>query len=101
MSLVPTSIPWPTLRSLDARIEQLGLDLDRARTSLDNLPIGVVLVDAHGVEALRNARSHQSTGHGEVLVQEAVDRHVQLALAWSSSRARRSSCSVRRVESFR
>jgi two-component system, OmpR family, sensor histidine kinase SenX3 len=63
-----------------AELAQVRLELDRARTSLDNLPVGVVLVDAAGTVIMRNARSHQGTGHGEVLVQEAIERHVQAAL---------------------
>lgn len=68
------------LADLHAELASVRLELERARTSLDNLPVGVVLVDAQGTVVMRNARSHQSTGHGEVLVQEAVDRHVQAAL---------------------
>jgi two-component system sensor histidine kinase SenX3 len=70
-----------------AQIALLQVELEQARTSLDNLPIGVVLVDARGNVMLRNERSHQSTGHGEVLVQEAVDRHVQIALRGRESRS--------------
>jgi two-component system sensor histidine kinase SenX3 len=68
------------LADLQAELERVRLELHRARTSLDNLPVGVVLVDAEGAVVLRNARSHLASGHAQVLVQEAVDRHVQAAL---------------------
>jgi two-component system, OmpR family, sensor histidine kinase SenX3 len=70
---------------LRAELALVRLELDRARTSLDNLPVGVVLVDATGAIVMRNARSHHGTGHGEVLVQEAVERHVQQALGGRES----------------
>ena len=65
---------------LRAELTRIRLELGRARTSLDNLPVGVVLVDAAGAVVMRNARSHHGTGHGEVLVQQVVDRHVLQAL---------------------
>ncbi|MGD9996540.1 MAG: sensor histidine kinase [Ilumatobacteraceae bacterium] len=68
------------LTDLRAELARVRLELQRARTSLDNLPVGVVLVDADGAVALRNARSHLASGHAQVLVQEAVERHVQVAL---------------------
>lgn len=68
------------VEDLRAELARVRLELDRARTSLDNLPVGVLLADASGAVVLRNARSHHGTGHGEVLVQEAVERQVQSAL---------------------
>lgn len=63
------------------------MELDRARTSLDNLPVGVIVVDAQGVVVTRNLRSHQGTVHGMVLVQEAVERHVHAALRGRNSQS--------------
>ncbi|MBI5090609.1 MAG: PAS domain-containing protein [Actinobacteria bacterium] len=68
------------LDEVRAELARVRLELQRATTSLDNLPVGVVLVDAEGAVVLRNARSHLASGHAQVLVQEAVDRHVQAAL---------------------
>ena len=72
---------------LRSQLAAVKLELDRARTSLDNLPVGVVLVDSSGSVITRNARSHHGTGHGEVLVQEVVDRHVQQALSGRESQS--------------
>jgi two-component system sensor histidine kinase SenX3 len=63
-----------------AELTEVQLELQQARTSLDNLPVGVVLVDAQGAVVMRNARSHPATVHGGVLVQEAIDRLVRSAL---------------------
>jgi two-component system, OmpR family, sensor histidine kinase SenX3 len=75
------------LDDVRAELVRIRLELDRASKSLDNLPVGVVLVDANGATVRRNARSHQPTGHAEVLVQEAVDRHVQAALRGRESQS--------------
>jgi two-component system sensor histidine kinase SenX3 len=76
------SVHEDSTEAADMRVElaHVRLELDQARTSLDNLPVGVVLVDAAGSTVLRNARSHHGTGHADVLVQDAVGRHVQAAL---------------------
>jgi two-component system, OmpR family, sensor histidine kinase SenX3 len=62
-----------------ARAERLELSLRRAQAALDGLPVGVVLVDADGQVISRN-RATSVGGHGDVLLQEAVDRQVQQAL---------------------
>ena len=62
-----------------ARAERLELSLRRAQAALDGLPVGVVLVDADGQIISRN-RATNVGGHGDVLLQEAVDRQVQQAL---------------------
>ncbi|MFN8021839.1 MAG: ATP-binding protein [Acidimicrobiales bacterium] len=62
-----------------SRAERLELSLRRAQAALDGLPIGVVLVDADGQVISRN-RATNVGGHGDVLLQEAVDRQVAQAL---------------------
>jgi two-component system sensor histidine kinase SenX3 len=61
--------------------------VDRLRSALDALPVGVVLVDAAGVVRTTNAAALHLGGaaHGDVLVREAVDKHVAQALRGSSS----------------
>ena len=57
------------------------LDLDRAGRSLDILPIGVVVVDAARRRGAAQRRARiTSTGHGDVLVDEAVDGTCSCAL---------------------
>ena len=62
-----------------------GRALQRAQAALDSLPVGVVMVDARGHVVSRNASTHVAGAHGEVLVQEAIDRHVEAALAGRES----------------
>jgi two-component system sensor histidine kinase SenX3 len=71
----------------DAREEvaRLRVELARAQSALDGLPIGVQLVDARGAVLSRNHSTRVGRGHSDVLVQEAVDRHVQQALAGKPS----------------
>jgi two-component system sensor histidine kinase SenX3 len=68
-----------------AEIDRIRLQLDRAQAALDGLPVGVVLVDASGRVVSRNQSASVGRGHGEVLVQEAVERHVQQALVGRDS----------------
>ena len=70
--------------SLDAAradLDRARVELVRAQVALDSLPIGVVLVDPRGVPVIRNAKTVAGSGHGDVLVQEAIDRLVPGALA--------------------
>ncbi len=64
-----------------------GRALQRAQAALDSLPVGVVMVDARGHVVSRNASTHVAGAHGEVLVQEAIDRHVEAALAGRESQS--------------
>lgn len=75
-----------------AAIDDARVDLDaarreliRAQVALDSLPLGVVLFDHRGVVVIRNARNVAGSGHGDVLVQEAIDRLVPTALAGRES----------------
>lgn len=62
-------------------LSMVRLQLERAQAALDSLPIGVVLVDSDGVVISRNRSVDFGNAHGEVLVQEAIDRQVDQALA--------------------
>lgn len=66
----------------DARHEMARIrrELERAQSALDGLPVGVVVVDANGLVVSKNRSATVGRGHSEVLVQEAIDRHVQHAL---------------------
>ncbi len=61
--------------------------LERAQSALDALPIGVVLVDPKGAVISRNDSTRVGRGHSDVLVQEAIDRQVNQALAGRESSA--------------
>lgn len=54
---------------------------------LDALPLGVVVVNGAGAEVARNAAAVSFTGtrHADVLLNEAVDRQMKLALAGRNS----------------
>jgi two-component system sensor histidine kinase SenX3 len=56
-------------------------ELDRSKSVLDGLPVGVVLVDRAGRVILRNRAAHGGGGHADVLVQEAIDRQIAHARA--------------------
>ena len=64
-----------------AQLEQLRGELARAHVALDSVPLGVLLFDQRGAVVIRNARTRTGSGHGDVLVQQAVDRLVPVALA--------------------
>ena len=63
-----------------AQLDRALFELRGAQFALDSLPIGVVLVDTRGTVVIRNAAAQIVGGHGDVLVQEAIDRHVHTAL---------------------
>ncbi len=63
------------------QLEQLRGELARAHVALDCVPLGVLLFDQRGAVVIRNARTGTGSGHGDVLVQQAVDRLVHVALA--------------------
>jgi two-component system, OmpR family, sensor histidine kinase SenX3 len=71
----------------DARSEiaRVRIELERAQSALDGLPIGVVLVDRAGRVLSRNDSMRVGRGHGEVLVQEAIDRQAEQALGGKES----------------
>ena len=77
----------PAAGANDLEIRRLRIELERAQAVLDSLPLGVVLVDADGAVISRNSRVGGSRGHGDVLVQDAVDRHVQVALQGRESQS--------------
>lgn len=64
-----------------AQLDQLRSELARAHVALDSVPLGVLLFDQRGTVVIRNARTGIGIGHGDVLVQQAVDRLVPVALA--------------------
>jgi len=53
--------------------------MKRLRRALDALPVGVVLADDRGELQVRNQAARQYTGHAEVLVAAAIERHLRLA----------------------
>ncbi len=61
---------------------RLRAEVSRLQGALDSLPIGVVLVEEGGLVRTRNeaAKGFSGAGHGDILVLEAVDQHVQHAL---------------------
>jgi two-component system sensor histidine kinase SenX3 len=71
----------PELADARAEISRLRQQLDRQTRALDNLPIGVVLVDSRGSVVGRNAMASGflGAGHGGVLVDEAVGRMIDQA----------------------
>ena len=73
----------------EARVDlrRARLELSRAQSALDALPVGVVLVDPAGVVISRNSRAHLTRGHGDVLVQDAIDRNLQQALVGEESQS--------------
>jgi two-component system, OmpR family, sensor histidine kinase SenX3 len=77
------------IATLAAENAQLRDEVTRVQGALDSLPIGIVLVDADGSERVRNtAASHLGGGtHADVLVLEAIDKHVRRALEGDQSSA--------------
>src|SRR6187549_858755 len=91
-------MPWrgrsETGADATARLAESVEELDAARrevaqmgAALDGLPLGVILVDARGQVRVRNAQALRLGGpaHGDVLVREAVDKHVARAMAGAES----------------
>jgi two-component system sensor histidine kinase SenX3 len=83
----------PRLRAAESHRQVLeqtsrGLEADLAhlRSSLQALPLGVVVVDSDGSALLRNSQADRVLGvlHLDVLVGEAVDAHLADALAGST-----------------
>jgi len=78
-------LPPVSTELTDVRLElvRVRLELERARAALDSLPVGVVLVDPDGMVVTKNdmamSATGSGTGHGGVLVQESVDRHIEHA----------------------
>ena len=71
-----------TARDLsETRTKRAGAEAEvqRLRRALDALPVGVVLADDRGVLQVRNEAAGQYSGHAEVLVAAAIDRHLHLA----------------------
>jgi two-component system sensor histidine kinase SenX3 len=92
-ALVVASRDRPRLRAADTDrqvLEQASRDLEadlaHLRSSLQALPLGVVVVDSDGSVLLRNSQADQVLGvlHLDVLVGEAVDAHLADALAGST-----------------
>src|SRR5436190_20099171 len=69
--------------------ERLRAEVARLQSALDNLPVGVVLVERGGLVRTRNdaAQTFGGVAHGVVLVLDAVDKHVQTALRGIESRS--------------
>ena len=76
-----SALPAADLRAARYERERLQTQLDRAQAALDHLPLGVVLVDADGEVINRNAAATPATGHADVLLQAAVEQHIDRALA--------------------
>ncbi len=55
-------------------------EVERLRAGLDAVPAGIVLADEHGRQVLRNHVS-AAGGHVDLLVEEAVERQLALAVA--------------------
>jgi two-component system sensor histidine kinase SenX3 len=75
-------------------IEGLRRELDQARrhwlslqTAFDHLPLGVIVVGPDGTVMSRNRQARAMPGHAEVLVQDAVDRHLEQARAGKQSQS--------------
>ena len=70
-----------------ADAEALRRELAQMNNALDGLPVGVIVVDGAGRTRVRNAAAMRLGGaaHGDVLVREAVDKHIARALAGSES----------------
>lgn len=68
------------LASTRAALARVRVELERAQSALDSLPIGVVLVDGDGVVISRNRSVDFGKAHGEILVTESIDRQVEQAL---------------------
>ncbi|MFM2072867.1 MAG: two-component histidine kinase PhoR [Actinomycetota bacterium] len=66
-------------------LERTRLDLRRAQRALDSLPLGIVLFDQRGQVVARHARTAAGSGHGDVLVDEAIDRLVPAAIGGRDS----------------
>jgi two-component system sensor histidine kinase SenX3 len=75
----------PDLADARDEIARVRVELERAQSALDALPIGVVLVDPHGAVLSRNHSTRVGRGHSDVLVQEAIDRQVTQAVAGRES----------------
>ncbi len=75
----------PDLADARKEIVRVRLELTRAQSALDALPIGVQLVDSDGQVLSRNDSTRVGRGHSDVLVQEAIDRQVRQALAGKAS----------------
>jgi two-component system, OmpR family, sensor histidine kinase SenX3 len=75
------------LEDARAGLDHVQLELRRAQSALDSLPIGVVVIDSSGTVISRNASARMVGGHGDVLVQEAIDRHVHQALLGRGSQS--------------
>lgn len=69
------------------RLATVELALGRAQAALDGLPIGVVLVDPTGTVISRNAAATPARGHADVLLQGAIDRHVEQGLKGVASQS--------------
>jgi two-component system sensor histidine kinase SenX3 len=69
------------------RLAAVELALGRARAALDGLPIGVVLVDPTRAVISRNAAATPARGHADVLLQGAIDRHVEQGLKGVASQS--------------
>jgi len=77
------------LHDARAELERVRAEVGRLQSALDSLPLGVVLVERGGLVRTRNAAAQGFGGvaHGDVLVLEAVDKHVQSALRGVESRS--------------
>jgi two-component system sensor histidine kinase SenX3 len=77
------------LAEVRAELERVRAELTRVQGAFDSLPMGVVLVDASGEMRTRNAAAQRLGGvaHGDVLVLEAVDKHVEQALRGKESQS--------------
>ena len=77
------------LHDARAEIERMRAEVVRLQSALDSLPLGVVLVERGGLVRTRNAAAQSFGGvaHGDILVLEAVDKHVQRALQGNESRS--------------
>lgn len=68
-------------------LARVSEELTSARAALDSLPVGVVLVDPSGRVLARNTL-RETSGHAQVLLDEAVQRHLGRALTGDESSSR-------------
>jgi len=77
----PESTPTEPVAIADHRIDEAREELERLRAALDALPVGVVYADQNGRVVVRNRIAEHAAGarHGDILVEEAIERNLAAA----------------------